>query len=54
MRLVALTGYGQLEDRQKSRLAGFDDRLVKPVEPAMLQHVLNAAVIVLDAERYAL
>jgi CheY-like chemotaxis protein len=54
VRLVALTGYGQLEDRQKSRLAGFDDHLVKPVEPAMLQHVLNAAVIVLDAGRYAL
>ena len=54
VRLVALTGYGQLEDRKKSRLAGFDDHLVKPVEPAMLQHVLNAAVIVPDAERHAL
>jgi PAS domain S-box-containing protein len=31
--LVALTGYGQLEDRQKSKQAGFDEHLVKP--PAM-------------------
>jgi CheY-like chemotaxis protein len=51
---VALTGYGQLEDRQKSRLAGFDDHLVKPVEHAMLQRVLNAPVIVPDVERRGL
>ena len=30
--LVALTGYGQDEDRQRSRKAGFDEHLVKPVE----------------------
>ena len=54
LRLVALTGYGQLEDRQKSRLAGFDDHLVKPVEHAMLQRVLNAPVIVPDVERRGL
>jgi CheY-like chemotaxis protein len=29
--LVALTGYGQEEDRQKAADAGFDDHLVKPV-----------------------
>jgi DNA-binding response OmpR family regulator len=29
--LVALTGWGQEEDRQKSSRAGFDDHLVKPV-----------------------
>jgi signal transduction histidine kinase/CheY-like chemotaxis protein len=29
--IVALTGWGQEEDRQKSRDAGFDDHLVKPV-----------------------
>jgi CheY-like chemotaxis protein len=32
MKLVALTGYGQASDRQRSREAGFDTHLVKPVE----------------------
>lgn len=31
LRLVALTGYGQPEDVQRSMAAGFDDHLVKPV-----------------------
>ena len=30
--LIALTGYGQPEDRKKSRAAGFDEHLVKPVD----------------------
>ncbi len=30
--LVALTGYGQDEDRTKSKEAGFDRHLVKPVD----------------------
>ena len=34
--LVALTGYGQSEDRQRTQAAGFDHHLVKPVEPQML------------------
>ena len=29
--IVAVSGYGQPEDRQRSREAGFDDHLVKPV-----------------------
>jgi signal transduction histidine kinase len=31
LRLIALTGYGQLSDRQKTRAAGFHHHLVKPV-----------------------
>ncbi len=31
--LVALTGWGQEEDRRKSKEAGFDHHLVKPVNP---------------------
>lgn len=31
--LVAVTGWGKEEDRQRSREAGFDLHLVKPVEP---------------------
>ena len=40
-RLVALTGYGQPEDRQRSLAAGFDDHLVKPVAPARLFQVVQ-------------
>jgi two-component system CheB/CheR fusion protein len=32
LRIVAVTGFGQEADRQKSRAAGFDVHLVKPVE----------------------
>ncbi|MGC4086577.1 MAG: ATP-binding protein, partial [Polyangiaceae bacterium] len=31
-RLVALSGYGQKEDKRRSREAGFDEHLVKPVD----------------------
>jgi CheY-like chemotaxis protein len=39
--LVALTGYGQDEDRKKSKAAGFDMHLVKPVEVSLLQQLLS-------------
>jgi PAS domain S-box-containing protein len=39
--LVAVTGYGQDEDRQRSRDAGFDEHLVKPVDVASLRQTLN-------------
>jgi PAS domain S-box-containing protein len=32
MRVIALSGYGQVEDRQRSAAAGFDAHLVKPVD----------------------
>jgi PAS domain S-box-containing protein len=38
--LVALTGWGQESDRKRSRDAGFDHHLVKPVEPALLERLL--------------
>ena len=40
--LVALTGYGQAEDRNKARAAGFDAHLTKPVDPARLNAFLAA------------
>ncbi|MGH8652728.1 MAG: response regulator [Gammaproteobacteria bacterium] len=40
MVLVALTGWGQDEDRQKSKGAGFNDHLVKPVDHAALMELL--------------
>ena len=39
--LVALTGYGQDEDRRRSKEAGFDHHLVKPVDFAVLQEVMG-------------
>jgi CheY-like chemotaxis protein len=38
--IVALTGWGQAEDKNRSREAGFDHHLVKPIEPAVLQRFL--------------
>jgi signal transduction histidine kinase len=40
--LVALTGYGQREDRDRAIAAGFDEHLVKPVGFEELQRVLSA------------
>jgi two-component system CheB/CheR fusion protein len=38
--LIALTGWGQPEDRRRTREAGFDDHLVKPVDLSVLQSLL--------------
>jgi signal transduction histidine kinase/CheY-like chemotaxis protein len=38
--LIALTGYGQPEDRSRSKRAGFDHHLLKPVDPDMLSSLL--------------
>jgi CheY-like chemotaxis protein len=40
--LLAMTGYGEDEDRQKAKDAGFDGHLVKPVDPDSLQKTLQA------------
>ncbi len=40
--LVAVTGWGQEEDRLRSHEAGFDHHAVKPIEPAVLLRLLNA------------
>ncbi|MBI2876700.1 MAG: response regulator [Candidatus Tectomicrobia bacterium] len=41
-RLIALSGYGREEDRQRSREAGFDLHLVKPVGTEELQQALGS------------
>jgi CheY-like chemotaxis protein len=38
--LIALTGYGQPEDRRRATEAGFDGLLVKPVDPGTLSGLL--------------
>ena len=39
--IVALTGWGQDEDKNRSRSAGFDRHLVKPVEPATIETLIQ-------------
>jgi signal transduction histidine kinase len=39
-RLIAVTGYGQEEDRRRCREAGFDLCLTKPVDPTQLERLL--------------
>jgi signal transduction histidine kinase/ActR/RegA family two-component response regulator len=41
LRIVAVTGWGQESDRQRSREAGFDLHLVKPVDAASLARALD-------------
>jgi DNA-binding response OmpR family regulator len=41
MVIVALTGWGQEEDRRRSQEAGFDHHLVKPVELSALENLLS-------------
>jgi CheY-like chemotaxis protein len=42
--LVALTGYGRPEDRERVRAAGFDHHLVKPVDLAALTDVIGRSL----------
>lgn len=42
LKLIALTGYGQVEDERRAYDAGFDLHLVKPVAPELLREVLVA------------
>ena len=41
-RLVALTGFGREEDRERAKRAGFDTHLVKPAGPRELRRVLRS------------
>ena len=40
--LVAMTGYGQSEDRERALRAGFDHHLVKPAEPEQLRRLFKS------------
>jgi CheY-like chemotaxis protein len=41
MVLIALTGWGQEQDRRQSKDAGFDHHLVKPVDPKALMTLIS-------------
>jgi len=43
LRVLAVTGYGQESDRERSRQAGFDTHLVKPVAPEVLLRELSSS-----------
>src|SRR5919106_5686799 len=40
-RLIAVTGHGEVKDRLRALAAGFDQHLVKPVDPRVLLHELE-------------
>jgi CheY-like chemotaxis protein len=39
--IAALTGWGQPQDRERTRLAGVDRHVVKPISPAEIAEVLS-------------
>jgi CheY-like chemotaxis protein len=41
--LVAQTGWGRDEDRQRAREAGFDHHLVKPIDHQILRRILDGS-----------
>jgi CheY-like chemotaxis protein len=41
IRLVAVTGYGQADDRRRALAAGFDQHVTKPVDASMLDDLLG-------------
>jgi signal transduction histidine kinase/CheY-like chemotaxis protein len=44
VRLAAVSGWGQREDREQSHNAGFDDHVAKPIDLATLERILRAAM----------
>jgi CheY-like chemotaxis protein len=48
--VVALTGWGQEEDRQRAEEAGFDQHVVKPIARATLQNILVSVAMTTEAE----
>src|SRR6185312_4594090 len=41
IKLIAMSGYGQPEDIRRSKEAGFDRHLIKPVDPSRLANALR-------------
>ena len=39
--IVALTGWGQDEDKRRATEAGFDRHFTKPLDPAELEKLMN-------------
>ena len=45
VRLIAVTGYGQADDFNQTRQAGFEHHLVKPIDFEVLRHVITSPAI---------
>lgn len=45
MVLIAVTGWGQGEDKRRSREAGFNFHMVKPVDPSSLEKLLAELLV---------
>jgi CheY-like chemotaxis protein len=43
--MVAITGYGQPDDRKRALEAGFDLHLIKPIDIAVLERLLSREVL---------
>ena len=39
--MIALTGWGQADDKERARMAGFDRHLTKPVDPDLVEEILK-------------
>jgi CheY-like chemotaxis protein len=39
--MIALTGWGQHDDKRKAQIAGFDHHLTKPVDLEVLEQLLR-------------
>jgi PAS domain S-box-containing protein len=53
MIIIALTGWGQEDDRRRTDEAGFDHHMVKPVDPRVLMALLASAAVEEQAGRSA-
>jgi CheY-like chemotaxis protein len=53
VRLVALTGYGQEEDRRRAFEAGFNEHFTKPVDPVLLGKLLGESAPAVSPVRVA-
>ena len=42
MKLIAVTGWGQPDDKARARTAGFDQHLVKPIDPTDVDRLLDS------------
>jgi CheY-like chemotaxis protein len=40
--LIAVTGWGQEEDKRNTQAAGFDHHLTKPADPAQIESILES------------
>jgi len=43
--IIALSGWGQAEDRSRSEEAGFDEHIVKPIDGRTLERLMNEAPV---------